>query len=155
MNSQQTLIRKIEEIAQDIFKTLGSGHSEVAYQKAMEVGLRLVPVRFESQKVLELTYRDHYIGEEFLDLVVGEGADRVIVELKAVASIGEAEKQQVRNYMKTLHIGQGLLINFPQCGKNRPSKMQVETESVTLEDESITVLEKPKQKIARAGASRL
>ncbi|HKU24767.1 MAG TPA: GxxExxY protein [Candidatus Sulfotelmatobacter sp.] len=150
MNSQQ-MTQKVEDIAKDVFGTLGSGHSEVAYQKAMEIGLRLQGLRFEAQKVLELTYRQHYIGEEFLDLVVGEGTERVIVELKAVASIGEAEKQQLRNYMKTLGIGHGLLINFPQCGKNRPPKMEVESRPILpFEGENI-LPEKPKQKTARAG----
>ena len=47
----------------------------------MEVGLRLEGVPFESQKVIELTFRGHYIGEEFLDLIVGQGEHRAIVEL--------------------------------------------------------------------------
>jgi hypothetical protein len=47
MSECQT-IKHIAEIAKDVFSTLVSGHSEAAYQKAMEVGLRLRNVKFES-----------------------------------------------------------------------------------------------------------
>ena len=70
----------IAELAKDIYRTLGSGHSEAAYQKAMEVGLRLQHVRFEAQKVIELTYQNHYIGEENIDLLVESNSQEVIVD---------------------------------------------------------------------------
>ena len=111
----------IAELAKDIYRTLGSGHSEAAYQKAMEVGLRLQHVRFEAQKVIELTYENHYIGEENIDLLVESASQqKVIVELKATnQQLGPPEEQQLRNYMKGLRVELGVLINFPQPGRTK------------------------------------
>jgi|SRR5205809_4042999 len=111
----------ITELAKDIYRTLGSGHSEAAYQKAMEVGLRLQHVRFEAQKVIELTYQNHYIGEENVDLLVASNSQqKVLVELKATnQELGPPEEQQLRNYMRGLHVELGVLINFPQPGRTK------------------------------------
>ena len=65
MSDQTTIIR---EIAEDVYKTLGSGFSEEVYDRAMQVGLRLAKIGYEGQKVVELKYKDHYVGEGYPDL---------------------------------------------------------------------------------------
>ena len=118
--TENDLIQQITDVAHDVFRTLGSGHSEIAYQKAMEVGLRLRHLKFEAQKVVELSYCDHYIGVENLDILVEANARKVIVELKAAQQdLGPPEEQQLRNYMKCLGIEHGVLINFPQPGRTK------------------------------------
>jgi GxxExxY protein len=116
------LIDKIIHIAEGVYAELGSGHSEAAYQKAMEIGLRLhrrQPLRFQAQKVLELTYKDHYVGECYIDLLVEDGSDSVVVELKATpGKLGAPELQQLTNYMRLLGVKSGLLINFVQPGRS-------------------------------------
>jgi GxxExxY protein len=108
---------KIRAIARDVYRTLGSGYSESVYDHAMQVGLRLEKIKYQSQKVVELEYKDHYVGEGYPDLVVGSGANTIVVELKAVkGELGPAEQQQLRNYMGVLKVRQGLLINFQQPG---------------------------------------
>ncbi len=113
-------IPKIKQIARDVYKTLGSGHSESVYDKAMQVGLRLAKFKkIDSQKVVGITYKDHHVGEGYPDIIVGNGKETIILELKAVgSSMGVPEKQQIKNYMKILKIKKGLLINFQQPGKN-------------------------------------
>ena len=49
---------KIKKIAKDVYKSLGSGHQECVYDKAMQVGLRLAKIKYENQKVVELIGRD-------------------------------------------------------------------------------------------------
>jgi GxxExxY protein len=73
-------INTIKEIAQDVYETLGSGFSEEVYDRAMQVGLRLAKIGYEGQKVVELKYKDHYVGEVYPDLVVQLEAEKVIVE---------------------------------------------------------------------------
>src|SRR5438045_9145186 len=102
MTDQTTTIR---EIAEDVYKTLGSGSSEDVYDRAMQVGLRLAKIPYEGQKVVELKYKDHYVGEGYPDLVIRCGEERIIVELKAVGGdLGASEEQQLRNYMKILQV---------------------------------------------------
>lgn len=56
MNHHAELIGKI---AQEVYQSLGSGFSEDVYDRAMQVGLRLAGIEYESQKVVELKYREH------------------------------------------------------------------------------------------------
>jgi GxxExxY protein len=117
MNHHTELVGKI---AHEVYRSLGSGFSEDVYDRAMQVGLRLAGIEYESQKVVELKYRDHYVGEGYPDLLVHLGKQKVVVELKAVSSnLGECEEKQLRNYMKILGIEHGLLINFQTPGRKQ------------------------------------
>ena len=123
---------KIKNIAKDIYKTLGSGHQEAVYDKAMQVGLRLAKIKYENQKVIELKYKDHSVGEVYPDLVVHLNGGKIVVELKAVSGeMGAAEEQQLKNYMRTLKIKQGLLINFQQPGR-REGKTKLEIKDIKI-----------------------
>jgi GxxExxY protein len=113
----------IRAIAQDVYGTLGSGYSESVYDHAMQVGLRLEKLEYENQKVVELKYKEHCVGEALPDLVVRSGGEVIVVELKAVTGeLGAPEEQQLRNYLCLLNIKDGLLINFPQPGRNAKKK---------------------------------
>jgi len=115
-----TAWRRSRKIAQDLYGTLGSGFSEDVYDRAMQVGLRLAGISYEGQKVVELKYKDYYVGEGYPDLVVRFGREKIVVELKAISSeLGASEEQQLRNYMKILRIDRGLLINFQHLGKKQ------------------------------------
>jgi GxxExxY protein len=113
-----TIESTIREIAEDVYSSLGSGHSESVYDCAMQVGLRLKGLSYESQKVVELKYKEHHVGEGYPDLLVQDGTDAIVVELKAVGGdLGIPKEQQLRNYMRILDVADGLLINFQQPGR--------------------------------------
>jgi GxxExxY protein len=119
-------IQKIVSIVKDVYKNLGSGHQECVYDKAMQVGLRLAKIKYESQKVVELKYKDHYVGEGYPDIIVHFGKEKVVLELKAVGgSLGPSEEQQIKNYMKILKIEAGLLINFQQPKKEGKAQLEI------------------------------
>ncbi len=123
---------KIREIAKDVYSSLGSGYSETVYDHAMQVGLRLEGIGYESQKVVELKYKDHHVGEGYPDLVVRSGDATAVVELKAVSGkLGAAEEQQLKNYLQILQVERGLLINFQQPGKNE-SKLEIQEVCIEL-----------------------
>lgn len=119
-------MEKIAKIAKDVYKKLGSGHPEVVYDRAMQVGLRTAKMRYDSQKVVELTYKGHYVGEGFPDLIVHIGKKKIILELKAVGSnLGPGEERQIRNYMNILGINRGLLINFQAPKRTGKSHLEI------------------------------
>jgi len=123
---QKSKIQKIVSLAKDVYKSLGSGHPEVVYDKAMQVGLRLAKIKYENQKVVELKYKDHHVGEGYPDIIVHFGKEKLILELKAVGgAMGAAEEQQIRIYMKLLKIKNGLLINFQQPKKEGKSQLEI------------------------------
>jgi len=94
----------------EVHRTLGPGYVEQAYQRALQIELRLRGVAFESQVPFALSYKDESLETTFrLDLVV-EGV--LLVELKAVDVIGTAHLAQVISYLKASGLGLGLIINF-------------------------------------------
>jgi GxxExxY protein len=121
-----TIVEVLRALTQDIYDKLGSGFDEVVYQKAFEVGLRLRRVPYEAQRVVPVFYEGFYIGEGKPDLIVGEIPERVVIELKAVESVGHKERAQIENYLRVLNIAVGLLINFPQPTKSKAAKDDVE-----------------------------
>ena len=122
----------VREIAEDVYKSLGSGFSEEVYDRAMQVGLRLANIGYEGQKVVELKYKDHYVGEGYPDLVVQLDDGKLVVELKAISGeLGASEEQQLRNYMTILKAKRGMLINFQQPGKKQ-GKTQLDIRELAL-----------------------
>ena len=120
------IIEVLRALTQDIYDQLGSGFDEVVYQKAFEVGLRLRRIPYEAQRIVPVFYEGFYIGEGKPDLIVGEGTEKVVIELKAVESVGHKERAQIENYLRVLDLPLGLLINFPQPTKSKAAKDGVE-----------------------------
>ena len=97
----------------------------------MQVGLRLAKIKYENQKVVELKYKNHNVGEGYPDIVVHFGNWKLVLELKAVGgNMGPSEEQQIKTYMKVLKVNSGLLINFQQPKKE--GKSQIEIKEVNL-----------------------
>ncbi len=126
------LLDVLRALTQDIYDKLGSGFDEVVYQKAFEVGLRLRRIPYEAQRVVPVFYEGFYIGEGKPDLIVGDGTEKVVIELKAVESVGHKERAQIENYLRVLTISCGLLVNFPQPTKSKAAKDGVEFIEVLL-----------------------
>ncbi len=120
------LIELLKALTQDIYDKLGSGFDEVVYQKAFEVGLRLRGVPYEAQRIVPVFYEGFYIGEGKPDLIVSDGRLKIIIELKAVESVGHKEQAQIRNYLRVLDASSGVLINFPQPTKSKAARDGVE-----------------------------
>ncbi len=130
------LIELLRALTQDIYNKLGSGFDEVVYQKAFEVGLRLRGVPYEAQRIVPVFYEGFYIGEGKPDLVVSDGNERIVIELKAVESVGHKERAQIENYLRVLSVPLGLLINFPQPTKAKAARDDVEfIEVIVIKEE--------------------
>ena len=130
MPTPQTLIKTLTALAKDVYARFGSGFDEKVYRKASAVGLRLAKIPYQAQKVVELTYKEHYVGEGYPDLIVGNGRNRLILELKATSKLGDKEEQQIRNYLRILRMNHGLLINFQAPGQNTKGKTRLQIREV-------------------------
>lgn len=127
------VIGQIGKLAKEVYRELGSGFDERVYQKAMEVGLRLAKIRYENQKVVELKFKNHYVGEGYPDLVLDINGVKLVLELKAVAGkLGGKEEAQIRSYMKILKVPHGLLINFQSPGTDVEKETSLEICEITL-----------------------
>lgn len=119
-------LNKIKKIAKDVYKSLGSGYDEKVYDKAMQVGLQYANIKYDTQKVVGLTYKNRHVGEGYPDLIVYNGKNKAVVELKATGSeMGPAEERQLKNYLKILKIKRGLLINFQQPTKKGKTQLEI------------------------------
>ena len=103
------LTEKIIAAAYDVYNAMGRGFLEKVYENALALELRSRGLAAEPQSPIEVRYRGEVVGEYFADLLV-EG--KVIVEIKAAATLEGAHEAQLLNYLKATGIGVGLLINF-------------------------------------------
>jgi len=94
----------------DVYYTMGIGFLEPVYQAAMIVELERRHIPFESQRKLELFYKDVKLKKKyFADFVC---YDQIVVELKVIPRLTNIEVAQLLNYLKITRKHLGLLINF-------------------------------------------
>jgi GxxExxY protein len=108
------LEEQIRSIAHDIYRELGPGYNECIYHRAFEVALRLNGIKYQSEVILPVYYKDHCIGNGRIDLLI---ENQIVVELKAVASLGTSGSTQLKNYLKSGSYPYGFVINFGQSTK--------------------------------------
>lgn len=76
----------------EVHKKLGPGFLESIYKKAIVEELLNTGLKVETEKTIDLTYKDKKIGRHRLDLIVD---DKVIVELKTVERFSIHHKAQL------------------------------------------------------------
>ena len=107
------LTEKIIQGFYQVHNRLGAGYLESIYQNALSIELEEMGLRYETERVVKIFYRNRKVGEHRLDLVIG---DKVIVELKAATEFHPAHQAQVISYLKATGLKVALLVNF---GKDR------------------------------------
>ena len=100
----------IEEMAVEVYRILGAGHSERVYHNAMEVMLRNAHLCYETERIVPIHFKNHVIGTMRADLIVEK---RIIVELKSIKTLTNGSKRQLDNYLLQTGYTNGILINFP------------------------------------------
>jgi GxxExxY protein len=88
---------------------LGCGFLEKVYENALVHELRKSGLRVKQQFEINIYYDGIIVGEYAADLLV-EGC--VLVELKALRTMGDKEIAQCLNYLKATKLTLCLLINF-------------------------------------------
>jgi GxxExxY protein len=106
---KKELSKKVIEAAITVYRDLGCGFLEAAYQKALMITLHEMGLNAEKEKKLELYYHGQVIGEYYLDILV---EDTIILELKAVKEIMPKFQAQTVNYLKCSEYKVAYLINF-------------------------------------------
>ena len=96
-------------VAIDVHKALGSHQPEHFYQRAMLQGLRKRGFEVVEEKEVDVTYEGVVLGPGYVDLVVEE---EVVIELKVVKRLSEAQFFQLGRNVQLAGASRGLLINF-------------------------------------------
>ena len=105
----EDLTYKIRGAVFNVKKQLGLGHKENIYQKALQEEFKKIKLSVEKEKSINIKYDNKKIGAYRPDFII---EDKIILELKALPSVGKFEKQQVWHYLKGSDYKLALLINF-------------------------------------------
>jgi len=106
---ESELTGRILEAAFSVHNTLGCGFLERVYANALAIELRSSGLDCAQESPLKIRYRDTIVGDYVADIIVDS---RVIVELKACASLDPSHSAQVMNYLRAANVHVGLLLNF-------------------------------------------
>ena len=104
---------------QEVHKELGPWLNEYMYQDALKVSFEEKQVPFEKEYAFQVTYHGQPLTHKHSMDFLCKGD--VVVECKAISSIGNEQRQQLWNYMRLSNTPFGILFNFApvkdQCEK--------------------------------------
>ena len=103
------ITEKIIGCAFEVGNNLGYGFLEKVYENSLVHELRQVGLLVEPQFTVYVHYKDIIVGKFVPDVLVERA---VLVELKAIKSLGERETAQCLNVIKATKLTICLLINF-------------------------------------------
>ena len=126
--------RLVYQLATRVFESLGPGHNEQIYHKALHHELFCNGIHADAERHLDVVYTDskgytHSLVSERIDLYIHQNSESIftdvqeapiVIELKAISKIlNIIEETQVRKYFRELQKQgirprYGILINFPQ-----------------------------------------
>jgi GxxExxY protein len=100
----------IVDAAMKVHRTLGPGLFESVYHRVLAHELTSRGLQVASKRKIAIQYGELVIENAFeTDLIVDEA---VIVEVKAIESLGPVQRRQLHTYLKLSGLQLGLLINF-------------------------------------------
>jgi GxxExxY protein len=106
---QERIVTNVIGCAIAVHSALGPGLKECIYHRACRLELHSRGLAFESEKAVDVQYREWSIQGQRIDLIVGS---TVVVEIKAVPRLRPSHEYQVRSYLRTTGLPIGLLLNF-------------------------------------------
>lgn len=107
---ENELSYKIRGAIFNVYNNLGPGLLESAYEVALRIELEKAGCQVQTQVYLPIVYEGVTIPNAFrIDMLVD---DKVIIELKAVASVQEVFFSQLMTYLKLTGKKLGILVNF-------------------------------------------
>ena len=101
---------KIIKACMNVFNELGNGFLEAVYQEALTIEFGLMNIPFRREAKIDIFYKGNKLDKEYYaDFIC---YDSIIVELKAVSKLVNANKAQVLNYLHGTKLPVGILVNF-------------------------------------------
>ena len=92
-----------------VYNTLGPGHKENIYHKALKIEFDKQGIKYISKKRLKIEYEEKEVGVYEPDFIID---DKIIVEIKSVLHIPKVYELQLYYYLKGSSYRLGYLVNF-------------------------------------------
>jgi GxxExxY protein len=115
------LTSQIISSAFEVGNILGCGFLEKVYENALKVELIKRGLKVESQRKVEVLYKDTVVGVYQIDLLVER---KIILEIKTIDKISDIQRAQLMNYLRSTNLKVGFIFNF--------AKTKVEYERIIL-----------------------
>ena len=97
----------------DVAKTLGGGHREDYYCKAIETGFNLKNIKFEREVYTPLKYKEQIVGKYFLDFLI---ENKIILEIKRGKFVSVSVIEQTYQYLSAMKLKLALIACFTYNG---------------------------------------
>lgn len=94
----------------EVYRQKGCGFLEAVYQECLELEFKDQGIPFLAQQKLALTYKGRTLKQTYEPDFLCFG--KIILEIKAVASLTGEHRAQVQNYLRAPGHRLGLLVNF-------------------------------------------
>src|ERR1044071_9265970 len=95
------ITEKIIGSAMKVHAALGNGFREVIYQRALEIEMHEVGLRFARELEIPVYYKGKIIGERRVDFFV---ENKIMVELKAIIELENVHLAQAKNYLEAYNM---------------------------------------------------
>jgi GxxExxY protein len=96
--------------AYEVHRVLGTGYLEILYKDALEIEFTERQIPFERERPCCVEYKGRPLSKDYHADFVCFG--EVVLEIKARSVTGPADHAQVLNYLASMKIRIGLLLNF-------------------------------------------
>ena len=120
----------------EVYKEKGCGFTEPIYQECLAIEFELQGIPFVAQPKIQLQYKDRILKNFFVpDYICYE---KIIVEIKALPILIEANKAQTLNYLNATKYELALLANFghfPKLEYKRIANTVIKQTNNTLKEE--------------------
>ncbi|MBI2594740.1 MAG: GxxExxY protein [Candidatus Colwellbacteria bacterium] len=97
----------------DVSNTLGYGHPEKIYQRAVAEGLRRANLEFREQTPVKMLYQNKPVGIYYFDFLI---KNKIILELKKRNYFSKKDIEQIYAYLKAKDLKLGILAHFTRSG---------------------------------------
>ncbi len=105
---------KVQGAFFEVYKSLGTGHKVLIYEKALVAQLKELCLEVESQKRIPIHFRKQYLGVYVPDIVVD---DSILIEVKSKPVMIQEDIRQFWHYLKVSKYKVGYLVNFGNHGR--------------------------------------
>jgi GxxExxY protein len=94
----------------EVHKRMGPGFLEAVYQEAFSIELAERGIPFSREVEIPIFYKGKELQTGYRSDFICHSS--IVVELKAISTLGDNEMAQVLNYLRTTRFQKGLLFNF-------------------------------------------
>lgn len=96
--------------AMEVHSTLGPGFLEAVYGDALAIELTTRGIPFERETAVHVMYKNRRLDHSYRSDFLAWG--EILIELKAIRSLGDIERAQAINYLRATRLPLVLLFNF-------------------------------------------